>query len=140
MAALKRLKKAGIPTVVWLCPILPFINDNESNIKGILNLCREAGVYGIICFGMGLTLREGNREYFYKQLDRLFPGMKERYKRTFGEQYRIPSPNEAALMRLFHGFCEENNMIHDNNTIFHILQDFEEEKREKQISLWDLMK
>lgn len=140
VAALKRLKKAGIPTVVWLCPILPFINDNEANIKGILNLCREAGVYGIICFGMGLTLREGNREYFYKQLDRLFPGMKERYKRTFGEQYMIPSPNEAALMRLFHGFCEENNMIHDNNTIFHTLQDFEEEKREKQISLWDLMK
>ena len=62
VAALKKLNEAGIPTVVWLCPILPFINDTEENIRGILEYCIEAKVYGIICFGMGLTLREGNRE------------------------------------------------------------------------------
>ena len=69
--ALKKLNEAGIPTIVWLCPILPFINDTEENITGILEYCIEAKVYGVICFGMGLTLREGNREYFYNQLDRL---------------------------------------------------------------------
>ena len=68
--ALKKLNEAGIPTIVWLCPILPFINDTEENITGILEYCIEAKVYGVICFGMGLTLREGNREYFYNQLDR----------------------------------------------------------------------
>lgn len=62
--ALKKLNEAGIPTIVWLCPILPFINDTEENIRGILEYCIEAKVYGVICFGMGLTLREGNREYF----------------------------------------------------------------------------
>ena len=77
--ALKKLNEAGIPTIVWLCPILPFINDTEENITGILEYCIEAKVYGVICFGMGLTLREGNREYFYSQLDRLFPHMKEKY-------------------------------------------------------------
>ncbi len=77
--ALKKLNEAGIPTIVWLCPILPFINDTEENIIGILEYCIEAKVYGVICFGMGLTLREGNREYFYNQLDRLFPHMKEKY-------------------------------------------------------------
>lgn len=63
--ALKRLHEAGIPTVVWLCPILPFINDTRENIQGILERCVDTHVHGIICFGMGLTLREGNREYFY---------------------------------------------------------------------------
>lgn len=70
---LKKLYDAGIPTVVWLTLILPFINDTEDNISDILELCMEAKVYGVICFGMGLTLREGNRGYFYEQLDRLFP-------------------------------------------------------------------
>ena len=63
--ALKRLRDAGIPTVVWLTPVLPYINDTEENISGILDLCIEAKAYGVICFGMGLTLREGNREYCY---------------------------------------------------------------------------
>lgn len=69
---LKRLRDAGIPTIVWLTPILPFINDTEDNISGILDMCMETKAYGIICFGMGLTLREGSREYFYEQLDCLF--------------------------------------------------------------------
>ena len=76
-AALKTLREAGIPTVVWLCPILPFLNDTAENVNGILDYCIEAGVTGVICFGMGLTLREGSREYFYKQLDRQFPGLKD---------------------------------------------------------------
>ena len=73
--------------MVWLAPILPWINDTEENISGILNLCIQAKVYGVLCFGMGLTLREGNREYFYAQLDRLFPGLKERYMRRYRNQY-----------------------------------------------------
>lgn len=89
---LKQLRDAGIPTVVWLTPILPFINDTEDNISGILDMCREANVYGIICFGMGLTLREGNREYFYEQLDRLFPQLKQKYIQTYRNQYIIESP------------------------------------------------
>ena len=86
--------------LVWLCPILPFINDTEENIKGILQYCIEAKVYGIVCFGMGLTLREGNREYFYEQLDKLFPHMKEKYIKTYGMQYEIDSPNSLHLMKI----------------------------------------
>ena len=77
--ALMQLKKVGIPTVVWLTPILPFINDTKENIEGILNYCVEAGVKGIICFNMGLTLRDGDREYFYQALDKSFPEMKKKY-------------------------------------------------------------
>ena len=76
---LKKLNDNNIPTIVWLCPILPFINDTDDNINGILDYCIDANVKGIICFGMGTTLREGNREYFYKMLDDDFPGIKDKY-------------------------------------------------------------
>ena len=134
---LKRLRDAGIPTVVWLTPILPFINDTEDNISGILEMCREANVYGIICFGMGLTLREGNREYFYEQLDRLFPQLKEKYIRTYGNQYIIESPANSRLMKLFYQRCSESGIIHNNNQIFEYLQTFPEKDVAQQISLWD---
>ena len=134
---LKKLHDAGIPTVVWLSPILPFINDTEDNISGILDMCIEAKVYGIICFGMGLTLREGNREYFYEQLDYLFPRLKEKYIRTYGNQYMIECPNNNRLMKLFHQRCGENGIVHDNEQIFQYLHTFEEKESARQLSLWD---
>lgn len=138
LEVLMALRDAGIPTVVWLSPILPFINDNEENIAGILDMCIKAGVYGILCFGMGLTLREGNREYFYEQLNRLFPGMKERYMRTYGTQYMLGSPNNEQLMRLFCEVCEKNGILHDNQQIFYYLQKFEQKEKNEQMSLWNL--
>ena len=135
--ALKKLNEAGIPIVVWLCPILPFINDTEENIKGILNYCIEAKVYGVICFGMGLTLREGNREYFYNQLDQSFPNIKDKYIQTYGMQYQINSPNHTTLMKLFHQLCEDNGIVHDNKIIFEYLSEFEEKNRSIQLSLFD---
>lgn len=134
---LRELQKAGIPTVVWLCPILPFINDTEENIQGILRGCAEMGVRGVICFGMGLTLRDGNREYFYRQLDRLFPGLKEKYIKTYGMQYEINSPRNEELMKLFHEFCQEHGMLHDNGQIFEYLHTFEEKNSGVQLSLFD---
>ncbi len=137
---LKKLRDIGIPAVVWLTPILPFINDTEDNISGILDLCIEAGVYGIICFGMGLTLREGNREYFYKQLDRLFPQLKEKYIQTYGNQYMIESPDNSRLMTLFNQICNKNKIIHNNDQIFQYLHTFEEKETVRQLSLWDFLK
>lgn len=134
--ALRRLREAGIPTVVWLCPILPFINDTEDNIRAVLSSCSEAGVRGVICFGMGLTLREGNREYFYAQLDRLFPGLKEEYVRRYGTRYMIDSPDSPRLMKLFHSFCGEKGMMHDNDEIFRYLSSFEEKNGGQQMSLF----
>lgn len=134
---LKTLRDCGIPTVVWLSPVLPFINDTEENISGILDMCAEAKVYGVICFGMGLTLREGNREYFYEQLDRLFPGLKEQYIRTYGDQYMIESGNSQKLMRLFHRKCEKYGIVHDNDQIFRYLSAFEEKDDGGQLSIWD---
>ena len=134
--ALKTLRDNGIPTVVWLCPILPYINDTAENITAILDMCVMAEVRGVICFGMGLTLREGNREYFYKKLDKYFPNLKERYIREFGNQYEINSPNHARLMKLFHRTCEQNGIMHNNDQIFEYLNKFEEKNAAEQLSLW----
>ena len=69
---LEIMRDNGIPTVVWLSPVLPFINDTEENLRGILKYCFDAGVKCIICFGIGTTMRDGSREYFYSALDRHF--------------------------------------------------------------------
>lgn len=135
---LKRLRDAGIPTIVWLTPILPFINDTEDNISGILDMCIEAEVYGVICFGMGMTLREGSREYFYEQLDCLFPKLKEKYIRTYGNQYMIESPNSICLMKLFYEKCRKSGIVHNNEQIFRYLNTFEEKVFARQLSLWDI--
>lgn len=128
---LKSLSREGIPTVVWLCPILPFLNDTRENIQRILESCQDAGVKGVICFGMGLTLREGSREFFYRNLDRLFPGLKEEYIRSYGSAYVLDSPNNAQLMQLFHKTCEKAGILHDNDEIFRYLNTFEEKQPEQ---------
>lgn len=116
--ALAAFREAKIPTVVWLSPILPFINDSEENIRGILDYCVRAGVKGIIAFGMGLTLREGDREYFYAALDRHFPGLKRRYAQTYGNAYELPSPNEARLTEIFHEVCRANGIMDNAEECF----------------------
>ena len=121
---LKILRDAGIPTVVWLCPILPYINDDEENINSILDFCIESDVKGIICFEMGLTLRKGNREYFYKNLDKHFPGLKEKYVEKYGMSYGIPSPNNEKLMRIFKRRTDENNILNNPQDVFEYLQEF----------------
>ena len=136
VTALKAFRDAGVPTIVWLCPILPFLNDTRENIEGILASCVEAGVKGVLCFNMGLTLRDGNREYFYAQLDRLFPGLKERYIRTYGNLYEINSPRNEELMHLFHKTCEKAGMLHDMREIFTYLHTFEETQPASQLSFF----
>lgn len=134
--ALKILRDKRIPTVVWLTPILPFINDTEENIIGILNYCKEANVVGIICFGIGLTLRDGNREYFYEQLDKKFPHLKERFIKEYGNSYVIESKNNNKLMKLFHEFCAHNKIMHNNAAIFNYLKLYEQKESSKQLSLF----
>ncbi|MGN1179635.1 MAG: SPL family radical SAM protein [Suilimivivens sp.] len=126
-----------IPTVVWLDPILPFINDTEENLRGILSYCIEAKVHGIICFGMGLTLREGNREYFYQKLDENFPGLKEVYQKKYGLSYEINSDHNSQLMKIFYSFCREHGIESDVDRNFAYLHEFEDKLAGKQMSLFD---
>ncbi len=133
--ALKEMDKAGIPTIVWLTPILPFINDNEENILGILNYCKEANVKGVITFGLGMTLRFGNREYYYKKLDEHFPSLKREYMGKYGSSYGIGSSKNSNLSNIVRNFCKENSMLYGEKEIFNYIWDFPE--THTQISLFD---
>ena len=133
---LERMQERGIPTVVWLTPILPFINDTPENVEAILKECVRVGVKGVIDFGMGLTLREGDREYYYAALDRHFPGMKERYIRTYGNAYELPSTRAKELRKLLHSICDKNDILATPEACFGYMYDFPENKA--QLSLFDL--
>lgn len=126
LEVLREMNKRGIPTVVWFCPLLPFINDTEENVRAIVEMSADVRVYGILSFGIGMTLRSGDREYFYQQLDKKFPGLKEQYIKSFGEHYEIPSPNGAALWKLFTEQCDRHGIEHDPDRIFAYLNEFPE--------------
>ncbi len=134
VAALCALTERGIPTVVWFTPILPYLNDTPENIRGILSYCKEAGVKGVLYFGAGLTLREGNREYFYEQLDRLFPGLSETYSRRFGAAYICMSEREGELGRFFQAECARLGLWQGNEAIFQWMRTLE--ACEEQTRLW----
>ncbi len=151
---LSACRDAGIPTVVWFSPLLPFINDTKENVEGIVDLCARAGVRAIICFGIGLTLREGNREYFYEALDRLskqakmrmhaqdrvntgpqrllhcqtpkelFIGLKEKYQKTYGYSYAVNSPRNNELMAHLAKLCHQYNIQLGTDSVFKWMEEF----------------
>ena len=121
---LKECNKRNIPTVVWFSPFLPYINDNFENLCGLLDYCISTRVKGILNFGIGLTLREGNREYFYKKLDEHFSGLKNRYIKEFGNRYEISSSKNDELMSYFYSVCRKNKIMCNINEIFSYLHEF----------------
>ncbi len=123
---LSACRDAGIPTVVWFSPLLPFINDTKENVEGIVDLCARAGVRAIICFGIGLTLREGNREYFYEALEHneLFIGLKEKYQKTYGYSYVVNSPRNNELMAHLAKLCRHYNIQLGTDSVFKWMEEF----------------
>jgi len=132
---LEAMRDEGIPTVVWLGPILPFINDTRENLLGLLDYCVRAGVRGIVNFGFGLTLREGNREYFYARLDESFPGVRRLYERWYGGAYVCESPDNDALMEVFEAECAIHGILYRQDEVFEYMRLFETKQR--QVALFD---
>lgn len=136
---LMEMKKRGIPTIAWLTPFLPFINDTEENLKGLMDYCIQAGVYGIVNYGIGLTLREGSREYFYEKLDERFPGIREKYIKEYGNAYEVTSKESQRLMKIFTGLCEKNNIVYDKQELFRYMREYKNKTIGTQMSLFDFL-
>lgn len=132
---LETLHKNGIETVVWFTPFLPFINDTKENMIGLLDYCVRAKVYGIICYGIGVTLREGDREYFYQKLDEKFPGVKQKYIKTYGNAYEIVSKNNKELMKIVRDTCNQNQIVIEPEKIFSYMREYESHQNIQQMSL-----
>jgi DNA repair photolyase len=90
----------GIRTGTMLMPVLPFLEDNAENVRQVVLRSYECGA-GHVVPGWGVTLRDRQRAYFYRQLDRLFPGTRERYERMFGGTYHAPAQGTARLEAAF---------------------------------------
>jgi DNA repair photolyase len=105
LRAIRTLAQAGLYTGVTLMPVLPFIEDNEQNIKAIVERAADAGARYILP-GFGVTLRDRQRRYYYAKLDQLFPGLRPQYERRFGERYSCEANDAKHLWQVFSECCE----------------------------------
>lgn len=126
----------GIPTVVWLSPFLPWLNDTEENLRGLMDYCIRAKVRGVLCFDIGVTMRQGSREYFYQKLDAHFPGLRQRYHDRYGMEYVLSSDESPRLMGLLEETCRKHDMLWGVDTVFEYLRRFPERDDGTQLSLF----
>ena len=108
-AAMRVLADNGIQTGVTMMPILPFIEDTEENIAAIVARAAESGASYILP-GMGMTMRDRQRVYYYRQLDRLFPGLRPRYERSYGDRYECQAPRAKQLYAFFESCCAQHGV------------------------------
>ena len=131
--AIKELSDNGIFVGIMMNPVLPFITDNEDDIKGLVKLAYESGAKFIQTF-MGMTLRENQRDYYYKKLDENFEGIKEKYIKYYGDRYNCPIPNYKKIYKVFTSECDKYGILYDMKDIINAYK--KEVKENVQISLF----
>ena len=104
--AMKTLSDHGIHTGITMMPVLPFIEDDEENIRQIVEKARVHGAAYIIPW-FGMSLRDRQRAYYYDKLEKLFPGLRQKYERMFGNQYHCAVPNAGRLARVLDELCDQ---------------------------------
>ncbi len=114
--AIRTLAENNLYAGILLMPLLPFINDTEENIEAIITLAKQNGAR-FIYFSPGVTLRANQRDYFYDKLDQLFPGIKQKYIKCYGERYSCGSPNAKKLYQYFTTRCNELGLLYDMKDI-----------------------
>ena len=114
--AMRQLSERGIFCGVQMIPLLPFINDTEDNIVKIVQMAKNAGARFVYTY-MGMTLRAGSREYYYEHLDKILPGAKEKYMKSYGNRYTCISPRSKKLWDIFNKKCTELELLCDMKSI-----------------------
>lgn len=131
LEAMRKLANEGLFVGTLLSPILPFITDSEANIREIIRLSYEHGAKFVFSMG-GVTLRENQRAYYYEQLDKLFPGLKQRYIQTYGNQY-FCAPVNHNIRKIFQETCKQYGLLYKMKDI---IKAYQKKEEEKQISLF----
>lgn len=133
--AIRQCSEAGLFTGILMNPVLPFISDTEENIRGIVSKASECGARFIYTF-MGVTLRENQRDYYYQQLTRLFPGLKDKYEQVYKNRYHCESIYWRQLYAVFKEECEKHGILYKMEDIIQAYQ--KEQVSIEQTSLFDL--
>lgn len=115
--AIRELSLRGIHVGITLMPILPFITDTIDNLNGIIEQASRCGAEYIIA-SFGVTLRDRQRDYFLRKVEKLFPGMSIEYNRQFGSSYLCRSRNAEQLETVFTEKCHAEGIstsmpVHD---------------------------
>ena len=131
--AIKELTRNGIFAGIMMNPVLPFITDKEEDIIELVRLAHECGAKFIQTF-MGMTLRENQRDYYYEQLDKYFPHLKDKYIRYYGERYNCPIPDYKRLYKIFTNECDKYGILYNMKDIIKAYK--KEIKENEQISLF----
>lgn len=132
-AALEALSAAGVHTGVFITPVLPYITDTMENIRTIVKRAADCGATDVVCM-MGMTLRAGNREYYYAALEREFPGIKQKYIAAFGDRYMCPSPRAKELYAAFRDACEAHRLLYTFKSINRAMRSL----MDRQVSFFDM--
>jgi len=130
--AIRKLSDNGIFCGVILVPVLPFICDTEENILNILRMAKDAGAKHVYSY-MGMTLRQGNREYYYKNLNELFPEIKEKYEKTYGFRYNVISPKAKKLWQIYKEECDKLGLLCNMKSIIY---NYKAGYRQEQLSFF----
>lgn len=133
-AAIEQLSTNGIFAGILLMPVLPFIEDNEDNIRGIIQLARQSGARFIYA-AFGVTLRQNQRDWYYNKLDESFPGIREKYIEQYGNTYSCHSPRAKELWSFFSKECENYGILYRMEDI---IKAYRQGYEEGQLSLFDL--
>ncbi len=133
LQAIKVLSDNGIFVGIMINPVLPFITDSEEDMKKLVRLAHDYGAKFIHTY-MGMTLRENQREYYFEQLDKHFVGLKETYKKHYGNKYNCVVPNAKKLYQIFKRECDKYGILYDMNDIIKAYK--KETNRKEQITLF----
>ena len=131
-SAVKTLSESGVYTGILMMPLLPFIEDTQENILGIVHKAKESGAR-FIYPAIGMTLRAGNREYYYENLDKHFPGIKEKYIKKYSERYNCAAPGVKKLWNVFSGECQKLGLRYEMKDI---VIDYKRGYAAKQLNLF----
>lgn len=132
--AIKQLSDNGLFVGIMLNPVLPFITDNVMDIKELVRLASENGAKFIHTY-MGMTLRENQRDYYYRMLDKYFIGLKDKYKNTYGLKYDCTVPNAGYLYRVFINECKKYGLLYKMEDIIKAYK--KTSRKNQQISFFD---
>ena len=134
----KMFRDAGIPVIVRLDPVLPFVNDSRENLKEVLEACVGASVYGVRRPGPGILLRAAERERFYQKLGEKFPGLPERYRAVYGDAGELMIPHFEELEKYLRGICAGCRMECSSEKLFRWQHAFVDRQAGVQMNLFDL--